>query len=54
LASHICLGLPIGLFPSGFLTKTLHDTPHHSSIHATCPAHFSLLHFLIQLILGKQ
>jgi len=36
LYSHLCLGLPSGLFPSGFPTTTLH-TPLLSSIRATCP-----------------
>ena len=34
LSSHLCLGLPNGLFPSGFPTKTL-CTPLPSSIRAT-------------------
>ena len=36
LPSHLRLGLPSGLFPSGFPTKTL-CTPLPSSIHATFP-----------------
>jgi len=35
LSSHRRLGLPSGLFPSGFSTKTLY-TPLLSTIHATC------------------
>ena len=38
-STHLCLGLPNGLFPSGFLNKNLY-TPLFSPLLATCPAHF--------------
>ena len=42
LSTHLPPGLPSGLFPSGFSTKTLH-TPLSSHIRATCPTHLILL-----------
>jgi hypothetical protein len=47
LSSHLRLGLPNGLFPSGYPTKAL-CTPLPSPIHTTCPAHL-ILTMLLQL-----
>ena len=53
LYSHLRLGLPNGLFPSGSTTKTLY-TPLLSPVYATCLAHPTFLNFIIRTILGEN
>ena len=53
LSTHLRLGLPSCLLPSGFPTKTLYTTL-SSPIRATCPAHPILLHFITRTILCDQ
>jgi hypothetical protein len=46
------LGLPSGLFPSGFPTNILFEF--FSPIRATCPAHLIILDLIILIILGEE
>ena len=52
LSSHLCLGLPSGLLPSGFPTKTVY-TSLLSPIRATCAAYPILLDFITWIIFGE-
>jgi hypothetical protein len=51
--TYLRLGLPSGLLPSGFPTKTLY-TPLSSPTRATCPIHLILLYFITRKILGEE
>ena len=53
LSTHLHLGLPSGLLPSGFHSKILYTT-FSSPIHATCPAHLILLDFITRTLLGEE
>jgi hypothetical protein len=51
--SHLRVGLPSGLFPSGFPTKTLY-TFLSSSMRATCPSHLIYLVIMCLMIFEEQ
>ena len=53
LSTHLLLGLPCGLFPSCFPTKTLYK-PLLSPVNVTYHAHLILLDFITRSILGEE
>jgi hypothetical protein len=53
LSSHLRLGLPSGLLPSGLPTKMLY-VPLTSPMRATCPAHHILRALITLTILGEE
>ena len=53
LSTHLHQGLPSGLLPPGFSSKTLY-THLSSPIFASCPAHRILLDFITRTILGEH
>jgi hypothetical protein len=50
---HLNLGLPSGLFTSGFPTKTLYASL-LSPICAKCPVHLILLYLLTWIVSGEE
>ena len=53
LSTHLRLGLPSGILPFCFPTKTLYN-PLSSPIRVTCPAHLILLDFITRTMLGEE
>ena len=53
LSSHLRLGFPSGLFPSGFPTKILY-TSLLSPKRTTCPSHLIHLDFITRIVIGEQ
>ena len=53
LTTHLRLGLPSGLLPSGFPIKAKY-APLSSPTRTTCPVHLIILYFITRKILGEQ
>jgi hypothetical protein len=53
LPSHLCLGLPSGLFQSGFPNKTPY-APLLSAIRVTCPDPLILVDLIARMIFGEE
>ena len=53
LSTHLRLGIPSGLFPSGFPSKNLYILL-SSPLRATCPAHLILLDFITRTLLSEE
>jgi hypothetical protein len=53
LSTQLRLGLPSGLFPSGFPTNILYAF-RFSPIRSTCAAHLIILDVIILVILGEE
>jgi hypothetical protein len=52
-SSHVCLGLPSLLFPTGFPTKSLHAFL-FSPMRVTHPAHLIIIDLTIIIISGEK
>jgi hypothetical protein len=53
LSSHVSLGLPSGLYLSGFPTKILYAFL-FDPMRATCPVHLNLIDLIILIISGEE